>query len=39
MIDNRPPMINAAEIIEFLTYNTERKLWPFSPGNEAEPQY
>ncbi|MCD4775197.1 MAG: DUF4389 domain-containing protein [Candidatus Aegiribacteria sp.] len=28
----------AAEIIEFLSYNTDRKPWPFSPGSEAEPE-
>jgi len=30
--------VYAAEIIEFLTYSTDRKPWPFSPGNEAEPE-
>jgi hypothetical protein len=29
--------VYAAEIIEFLTYHTDRKPWPFSPGNEAAP--
>ena len=29
--------VYAAEIIEFLTYSTDRKPWPFSPGNEADP--
>ena len=28
----------AADIIQFLTYSTDRKPWPFSPGNEAEPE-
>jgi len=30
--------VYAAEIIEFLTYSTDRKPWPFSPGNEADPE-
>ncbi|NOQ23713.1 MAG: DUF4389 domain-containing protein [Candidatus Aegiribacteria sp.] len=28
----------AAEIIQFLSYNTDRKPWPFSPGNEVKPE-
>ncbi len=28
----------AAEIIQFLSYSTDRKPWPFSPGTEAEPE-
>lgn len=28
----------AAEIIKFLSYSTDRKPWPFSPGSEAKPE-
>ena len=28
----------AAEVIQFLSCNTDRKPWPFSPGTEAEPE-
>lgn len=28
----------AAEIIQFLSYNSDRKPWPFSPGTEAKPE-
>jgi len=30
--------VYAAEIIEFLTYSTDRKPWPFSPDSKTEPQ-
>jgi len=30
--------VYAAEIIQFLSYSTDRKPWPFSPGTEAEPE-
>jgi len=30
--------VYAAEIIEFLSYNTDRKPWPFSSESEAEPE-
>ncbi|MCD4702564.1 MAG: DUF4389 domain-containing protein [Candidatus Aegiribacteria sp.] len=30
--------IYAAEIIQFLSYNTDRKPWPFSPGTEVKPE-
>ncbi|MEN8208691.1 MAG: DUF4389 domain-containing protein [Candidatus Fermentibacteria bacterium] len=30
--------IYAAEIIEFLSYSTDRKPWPFSPESEAKPE-
>ncbi|MCK5115518.1 MAG: DUF4389 domain-containing protein [Candidatus Aegiribacteria sp.] len=30
--------VYAAEIIGFLTYSTDKKPWPFSPGNETEPE-
>ena len=28
----------AAEIIEFLSYSTDRKPWPFSPEADSEPE-
>ncbi len=28
----------AAEIIQFLSYTTDRKPWPFTPGTEAKPE-
>ena len=28
----------AAEIIQFLSYNTDRKPWPFSPWPETKPE-
>ena len=30
--------VYAAEIVEFLTYSTDRKPWPFSPDTKAEPE-
>ena len=30
--------VYAAEIIEFLTYGTDRKPWPFSPDSKTEPE-
>ena len=30
--------VYAAEIIEFLSYNTDRKPWPFSSDTNAEPE-
>ncbi len=30
--------IYAAEIIEFLSYSTDKKPWPFSPDTKAEPE-